>query len=1022
MISAGLTPRFPLHRANLLLAAAVGGWLSSAESVRGQELVRDFSPEPAASAPSSDALPVALVGSGLALLTVTQPATGTELWVTDGTSVQTQLLRDIYPGVVGSRPDDFAVLPSGLVLFAATTPADGRELWRTDGTAAGTTLLFDIQPGAGDSRPNDLVVVGGEVVFLADDGVHGEEPWHSDGTAAGTALLADLRPGSTFGETRVGKLGATGVALAAFGPLGTWSLWRSDVTTAGTTLVAALPFALPAITVSELLPFGSRVLFSGFASSSGEELWVSDGTAAGTLPLGAMAGFGDRLVLSPTLAMFEGPAGTMWSTDGTSAGTQLVVDPNAGGPPASSPEMLGAVGGQAVFAAGPNESRGIFVSDGTALGTRKISSVTAAANFDIGAPPGVAPVLPGGGGGAGDLLFAVANPDGSFELWRTDGSITGTALVYPLMPRSILPFGNGVLLSGFTEELGGELWFSSGTLADTRLVADIAREGPNADSVARVLTKHAGEVVLRVDRTLSTELWLSDGTPDGTRDIAMGLLNGAPTSLQAASNDELLFVAMSGPLLSSDLWVYSEQSAQLEPLPILGAEPSFAIGMGKPAPLGDRIIFAGSTAAAGQEPWITDGTVAGTEQILDVYPGPMIGCFANFQEWRGRSYFVGRSPSNGLEPWVTDGTAAGTTELVDTHPGAGGVLEVDWVPTEDRLFFRATGGLGAGVWSTDGTSAGTTRLDLAALGLLAPVAIQQVAGGGVVMLCFDGTQSQCVFSDGTLANTQVLPPLAGLTQLMVLSKDRVLALVADAAGVDVWVTDGTTANTYLSDRWPEQPEPEPVDQPVADGLRLFALEHPVFGRELHVTDGTVGGTQLLFDLGAGPSWPWQIIRSGDKVLFGADDGVHGQELFSFDLSLLPAGAAESFGFGCAGGVGGLPRLRVAGSLGASGGASFDLVLSGALASAPVLFGFSEQRAGLPLSVPPSAASCPVWLGGTPLVLLSSADAQGQASLTVAVTPTMIGLELFAQGFAVEANGPLLGFLTATAGLEMVFGP
>src|ERR671910_2568869 len=42
---------------------------------------------------------------------------------------------------------------NGVAFFQAYQPATGRELWRTDGTEAGTYLVKDINPGPADSLP-----------------------------------------------------------------------------------------------------------------------------------------------------------------------------------------------------------------------------------------------------------------------------------------------------------------------------------------------------------------------------------------------------------------------------------------------------------------------------------------------------------------------------------------------------------------------------------------------------------------------------------------------------------------------------------------------------------------------------------------------------------------------------------------------------------------------------------------------------------------------------------------------------
>jgi ELWxxDGT repeat protein len=125
-------------------------------------------------------------------------SSGVELWVTDGTTAGTTLLKDINPGSDESFPFDFAALGDGRLVFSADDGSNGRELWVTDGTTAGTTLLKDINPGPGDSvtgHEGFAALGDGRLVFQANDGSTGTELWVTDGTAVGTTLLKDINPG-----------------------------------------------------------------------------------------------------------------------------------------------------------------------------------------------------------------------------------------------------------------------------------------------------------------------------------------------------------------------------------------------------------------------------------------------------------------------------------------------------------------------------------------------------------------------------------------------------------------------------------------------------------------------------------------------------------------------------------------------------------------------------------------------------------------------------------------------------------
>ncbi len=148
----------------------------------------------------------AVLPNGQAIFRDEDTTYGTELWITDGTSAGTTLVKDIAPGVDasgqpnGSSPSDFAVLPNGQAVFTAkdgTNFYESRELWVTDGTSAGTMLVKDISTGVDSngypnrSRHFGLTAIDANVYFWA-DGVNGAEPWVTDGTSANTKLVADI--------------------------------------------------------------------------------------------------------------------------------------------------------------------------------------------------------------------------------------------------------------------------------------------------------------------------------------------------------------------------------------------------------------------------------------------------------------------------------------------------------------------------------------------------------------------------------------------------------------------------------------------------------------------------------------------------------------------------------------------------------------------------------------------------------------------------------------------------------------
>ncbi len=67
----------------------------------------------------------------------------------ENNSSQVVLVKDINPGSDGSYPNYFTEIDNQLY-FTADDSENGNELWVSDGTSEGTQLVKDINPGIGD--------------------------------------------------------------------------------------------------------------------------------------------------------------------------------------------------------------------------------------------------------------------------------------------------------------------------------------------------------------------------------------------------------------------------------------------------------------------------------------------------------------------------------------------------------------------------------------------------------------------------------------------------------------------------------------------------------------------------------------------------------------------------------------------------------------------------------------------------------------------------------------------------------
>lgn len=353
--------------------------------------------------------------NGLLYFVADDGVAGAELWSSDGTASGTTMVRDIFPGEgyqygygngpYNSNPSNL-ISANGRLFFSAIDQDNGRELWMSDGTSSGTTIVRDIAPGADtnydytyphSSDPADLVNVNGTIYFTADDRENGRELWKTDGTEAGTVLVRDIQTGEEpyyyYGNyygtqpasSSPGSLTAVDGILMFTAETDNEGreLWRSDGTDAGTTLVRDIT---PGVVGSfdggaydSLVEVDGILFFAGTDDNNGRELWTSDGTSNGTTIVRNIGPGSDNGLIGQEIAVVgdevffsadDGSSGAeLWTSDGTSSGTFLVRDleDDIDG---SYPEELTEVGGRLFFVAETSEvGVEVFESDGTSDGT-----------------------------------------------------------------------------------------------------------------------------------------------------------------------------------------------------------------------------------------------------------------------------------------------------------------------------------------------------------------------------------------------------------------------------------------------------------------------------------------------------------------------------------------------------------------------------------------------------------------------------------------------------------------------------
>lgn len=476
------------------------------------------------------------------------------LWVTEGSFESTEQLS------TSIKFDDYGGLLNGRFIFRGSTPATGFELYITDGTPGGTTLLKDINTGPGHSEPSDFAELNGVLYFTAVTTGEGRELWRTDGTPGGTTIVKDIATGPTSSNSENNfNLFSNGSYLlfsaettAAQGV----ELWRSDGTNAGTVVVKDIYSGADSSMPHNFIAYNNIVLFLAKNAANGEELWKTDGTDGGTVlvkdinpgPAGCTSielfpgfsfpvgftthKFANKVFFTAT----DGTSGgQVWGTDGTTANTTLLSD-IVGGMGFATVALFDAVdaAGKFIFPISDGTTRSeLWQSDGTPAGTSLFKSFEPAS-------PGQLPYIA--------LNFSVQN-----------GSVSQTLFQ-----------GNTFFFLGASTNEGTELWKSDGTVANTVIVKDV-NPGPGdgidfGGNISYLYTTTAFFFAAN-DGTNGNELWRTDGTSIGTtmvEDINSNAEDANPL-LSIVNNNKIIFSATDGDDPATDLFVVD---GNFEPLPV----------------------------------------------------------------------------------------------------------------------------------------------------------------------------------------------------------------------------------------------------------------------------------------------------------------------------------------------------------------------------------------------------------------------------------------------------------------------
>lgn len=745
------------------------------------------------------------------------PGRARALWTSDLTADGTHEMASFCTGlgICGFGASAYAFLggsdPSGqgLLLWIYT---DAENLFRTDGTAKGTVLLHRFK-GASSARSPFAARSGqraraeakpeavGVPIFFLD----GTDLWTSDGTPAGTHLVSSLEslltaPSITFLQSeRV----IDGVWYGFFA-FGDWL--RSDGTPAGTVLLAHRPDDFDPIVTH----VGSDVLVVTVTG-----LWRAGATAETTIKVFDWQVKNVLSVVEQLRRVFIvlwNRGGTVWTTDGTAAGTHHVKLPP--GQPVDAYETT-------AFAGGVLMTRG-----GDQLWSIDATGAIATQLHDF--QPVDGPSLSEGGAVLGGrLLFYARSTSMNASLFSSDGTAAGTGVIASepnegFDDHLFTRFGSRVLFNN-----ASALWVTDGSAHGTRPLGkrhDYAfpyRYSPVAEIDDRLV--FAGQPVYGPAACSlgQDEPWITDGFPRHTTQIA-----------------------------DLNPYFYSGGGSQCDHVP-------FSSNPGPGISFGSIVLFAADDLVHGRELFVTDGTAAGTRLVADINPKtvpntvtnppgipPRVGLSSapsDFVALGSRVVFVADDGTSGRELWITNGTTRGTRRIVDLRPGSEGSMPHDLVTFNGSVYFIARNGEAEGLFRTDGTVQGTVLVsDLELAGQPTRARTLTVVGGKLFFAAFnESTGTELWTSEGTASSTHLVvdlrPGARGSAPQNFKAVRGVLVFAADdgQSGLEPWRSDGTLSGTFqLGDIAAGDASSNPGLFRVVGDQLLFGADDGEHGREL----------------------------------------------------------------------------------------------------------------------------------------------------------------------------------------------
>ncbi|MEN7551091.1 ELWxxDGT repeat protein [Rapidithrix thailandica] len=870
---------------------------------------------------------------------------------------QQQLTEITYrDGNGGSSPENFIEF-NGLMFFIANSKSEGKEIWVSDGTKENTQVLKDVYPGPESSIFDYFLsspileqisaVLNNKLYFIANDGQNGPQIWVTDGTRQETKRITNV---PNFHPSRLTVVGENLFMISKKGDL--LEVWKSDGTNDGTVLVKGdIPSNRVAViesSVNNLFVFAHSIPMAG-----GYNVWRSDGSEAGTFPIlqnlqGSASGlshfiefqnelyfvarkntqdsssllflksnglnaivikevnidqewidFEDVIKVNNKLYFsfykFESNHFFIWESDGTAQGTRKVHDETGG--KYFIPSNLSTDGNHLIFTSkNINEETALLRLKPDTYELEEIKTLVTDpvkpyffSRFDINDIQKIK---------LGSYLISFGNSQDQKKYWKTDFSTANTSPITNIpVIGAFFHYKNQVYFSGYSEAIGYELWNANLDFTNPQLFADIntSRYGLQKNFGRFQFTELNDKLLFSADDGVhGNELWTynsSTNTSHLVKDIFIGENSSGPSNF-ISYNNSLYFTANNengarrvwksdgteaGTTMINDLSVgfnaftrnhmtffqnkilfISEQGGNHVLFAINGENiemiknfGEYIMNIEEMVVSGNKVFFYNLSSQGGI--WVSDGTEMGSFKIKDLYSIRELTAF------NGKVFFSAAKEQGGeIELWQSDGTLEGTKMVKDIGMGYSSEPD-DLVSFNEKLIFTTyTEETGREFWVSDGTAESTVQL----------IDINP------------GRKASVLTKDYNIITSLYRPKVVvGYTEL-----NGFLYFTANDGvhGTELWRTDGTPAGTTLvSDINEGAYGSIPRDLTSHEGKLYFSAYTEESGVELWISEGTDATTLQLYDVIRGPesSLPSHISFINDEIYFIAETENHGRQLW-----------------------------------------------------------------------------------------------------------------------------------------------